>query len=200
MHQTTPIRVPRTSGLRRWARSAQRFISQPFPDSHASSQTSPHQAPHSPFSSQFPSHHAHSDLKDPCPIPVVQDNALQLNRGPASSPLRLPRPLGDPHLISPFFGFLPRIDSGLGRNCYEPFRSPVSMSAPARPLHPDTCPPISSSRASGRQAVLRHWSFTGPTLPTSETGSSPSTPTCPMPTLLQPPPARSFVPLTPPCL
>lgn len=106
MHQTTPIRVPRTSGLRRWARRAQRFISQPFPDSHASSQTSSHQASHSPFS-QFPSHHAHADLKVPCPILVAQGNVLQLDRCPASSPLRLPRPLGDPISSALSSGFYP---------------------------------------------------------------------------------------------
>lgn len=98
---------PRGSGGGRGERSASFPSHFPTLTPHpTSSQTSSHQASHSPFS-QFPSHHAHPDLKVPCPIPVAQGNALQLDHGPGSSPLRLPRPLGDPISSALSSGFSP---------------------------------------------------------------------------------------------
>lgn len=100
-------------------RSAPRFVFQPLPDP-SRLLTRPLR---NPFSTLSPSHDAHPDPKDPHPIPVAgsRPNLLQL---------RLPRPLGNPILISLFLGFLPRGESEFSRLYHGGYRSPVSISAP----------------------------------------------------------------------
>lgn len=86
-----------------------------------------------PFSTLSPAHDAHPDPKDPRRIPVAGSR-------PSLLQLRLPRPLGNPILISPFLGFLPRGESEFSRLYHGGYRSPVSISAPPFPLHPSTHP------------------------------------------------------------
>lgn len=148
-HQTTPLRVPRSSGFRRWARSAQRCISQPSPDSSGLSPDLPSPGPSRPVPPSAPFPQCEPRPQSPLPHPDSPGG------GPGSRGAVLPHrgsapPRRPPHQPSPRVPPQDRPRSLPELPCALPVTGEyVSPTAPSASQHlPTLLPPPRCSEAS----------------------------------------------------